>query len=458
MGLFLLALGLRTVRLGTWSFWADEVFTVRDALRFPHELTINPLPYALVALALQAFGVTEWSARVFPMLAGVGSVLAVYWIGARERGAWAGRFAGLFTALLPWHLFWSQNARHYSFVFLFAVLSAWAFHRALEQESLRAALFALLFLGIMILSHFLAGALLVGLGLYLLLGWRGGWLPRRWAPPSLVIVGPFLAGGLIVLGIPAVRAYLFSGWGRTVWARSPLYVLATFAAGATLPILTTASFGLLCWRGIPSTTSDRWLRLLSCLVVGPLAFFLLASLVQNVAGYYLFALTPFVLLLAGEGCAWAFRQPGRSPLRWLPVLLVVAGLLHGLVDYFFLEHGGRPRWKEALRELQPHLNGEDFIWMTLPDVGRYYLAHPPERILKITHADLAAPERLLGAPAGDSSGAVYVVVDANNFDTVDPSRRVRAWIDRHGERIVFVFGYARGANRSIEVYRLRKSP
>ena len=39
---------IRLWRLGDWSFWADEVFTVQDAQNFPNVLTINPVVYGMV--------------------------------------------------------------------------------------------------------------------------------------------------------------------------------------------------------------------------------------------------------------------------------------------------------------------------------------------------------------------------------------------------------------------------
>ena len=67
--IILLAAGLRLYKLDAWSFWIDEIFTLRAT---PHiaDWPIERLPLNLVLIrgATDLFGVSEWSARLAPAL------------------------------------------------------------------------------------------------------------------------------------------------------------------------------------------------------------------------------------------------------------------------------------------------------------------------------------------------------------------------------------------------------
>ena len=69
----LLAAALRFYRLGEWSFWIDEIFTINHAMshfstielllkNIPPSRNWIPVSVILDAQALKLWGVTEWSA------------------------------------------------------------------------------------------------------------------------------------------------------------------------------------------------------------------------------------------------------------------------------------------------------------------------------------------------------------------------------------------------------------
>ena len=75
---------LRFWNLGQWSFWIDEVFTVRDAqnLSFDSLRVIpNPIPYLSVKLSISIAGSREWGSRLIPCLVGVASIPMVFGFG-----------------------------------------------------------------------------------------------------------------------------------------------------------------------------------------------------------------------------------------------------------------------------------------------------------------------------------------------------------------------------------------
>ena len=62
-----------------------------------------PLQYWVTALAYEAFGVHEWTARLWPALAGFLAVLAIGYAGLALGGATLGAFAALALAGTLWH-------------------------------------------------------------------------------------------------------------------------------------------------------------------------------------------------------------------------------------------------------------------------------------------------------------------------------------------------------------------
>ena len=70
---------LRFYKLGEWSFWYDEIFTLRDISRiFELSLTNQQVSRWLIFGVINTLGTSEFSARLVPALVGVLSVPVLY--------------------------------------------------------------------------------------------------------------------------------------------------------------------------------------------------------------------------------------------------------------------------------------------------------------------------------------------------------------------------------------------
>lgn len=77
--------------------------------------------YAAVPL-VKALGLSEFSVRLTSALYGIGTVIAIFFLGRALMGAWVGLFAALFLAVCPWHLHFSRIAFELiSFPFFFVI-------------------------------------------------------------------------------------------------------------------------------------------------------------------------------------------------------------------------------------------------------------------------------------------------------------------------------------------------
>lgn len=125
---FTIGILMRFSGIGTESYWVDEMITVRLLERFD-ALTrdiVNGRPpvYMLTAyIWSQIFGTSEIATRSLNAIASSLSVLAIYAFGSRLLSHKVGLLAALFMSISAMQLYHAQDARYYSFLVLFTVLS-----------------------------------------------------------------------------------------------------------------------------------------------------------------------------------------------------------------------------------------------------------------------------------------------------------------------------------------------
>jgi mannosyltransferase len=133
-------LALRLWRLDT-DLWLDEVLTLTDFLRLPFSEIVATFPsqnqhvlYSLLArAAILIFGESFAAARLPAVLFGVASIWALFMLGRRVAGE---REALLACALMTFsyhHVWFSQNARGYSGLLFFSIVSTWLWIEAMGR-------------------------------------------------------------------------------------------------------------------------------------------------------------------------------------------------------------------------------------------------------------------------------------------------------------------------------------
>lgn len=445
---------LRFWQLGEWSFWTDEVQTVFDAEAF--SLTnspINPIPYIAAKFSVaisEKLGFMidvgdEWNIRLIFCIIGIVSIPYIFVLGKSLYSSRIGLFAASFVALSSWHLFWSQNARSYIITFLFGVLTAWFFYRAFERDSTVLTLCALFSCICLILSHLLAAAIVPALGVYTILQLLEERSRKRWTN-TLIFFIPF-AFPILMLVHPEIRGYISSGWGHNMWGRSPLYIVLTLVHGVSIPIIITAFFAVVL------KPLDRPTLFLVCFAGVPLVLLLIASQLQNVAGYYLFWSTPAYFILAAVGCdrLWDRLQPTsrRDLLRIVVPCVILVTLFSQDYLYFRYENGGRPKWREALRGISANRMPTDKIVISEPAMARYYLPEMEAIDIDVLVEDVAAFEKEWII---SGRNRLWFIVDVASFNVFDKDQVVRNWIRQRGRALGSASVYTRAKDRTIHLY------
>ncbi len=144
--LSLLLLAAFAIRLPglTESLWYDELWATRvvlgnlgDTLRAVLWDVHPPLYTALMFGWIRLFGDSELSVRAIPLMAGLSTIALMPALGARLATRSAGWVAAVLLTLSPVHIWYSQEARHYALMILFAVVLVLTWVRLDDEGSRR---------------------------------------------------------------------------------------------------------------------------------------------------------------------------------------------------------------------------------------------------------------------------------------------------------------------------------
>ena len=369
----LLAAFLRFYKLGEWSFWYDEIFTLRDVARiFELSATNQQFSRWLIYGVLNLLGTTEFNARLVPALIGIFSIPILYFPTRKIFTVPTALLFAVFLAISPWHLYWSQNARFYTPLLLFYTIGLFLVYFAIEEDRPWYLVFSLLFFGLAVMERVFAVMLVPVVAGYLI-GLK--FLPFD-KPPGL------RARNILILAVPTLLiGFLgsyrfienpekwFEGFG---WINNnPFWILSGITFYIGIPFicigLMTAVYFLL--------NKDRSVLLLTMAAIFPALLIVVLSLIQYTANRYIFvSLTPW-LILSALGVWELFKQvEGRAWIIVSGVLLILLMFPMGEnVLYYQYQNGNRDDWKGAFELVNELKVPGDMVVVTEQRMGDYYL-------------------------------------------------------------------------------------
>ena len=418
----LAAFALRIFRLGRWSFWIDELYSIRHAERIVTNGirasdSHHPIYYLLIAPLFRRFGVNEWTARLPAAIIGALTIPILILALTPIIGSSATLILGLILAVSPWHIYWSQNARFYTLTFLLQALALLALYQFGETGRWESILFYLLLYGLAILAHETSALMLVLAAAYLIL--TGIFSLATFA---LVVVTPAIFSAIIFLAlgdtfhrrVDRIRHQWREHFSqrRTI----PLVILAGTLRYIGLAMVCIALVGFFYGWAQP----NRWSILIAIVEFLPLVLAMLWACVAYSATRY-----AFIALLGFSLAAAQFAQAAFELSSWVGsavVMVIVVTSLDDLYLYYFVQHGNRAHWKEILLAAKTQIADGDLILSTAPDLAQYYLARPvrhlfAENIKSLEHVD----------------GKVWFILD-DTFDQLPTP--TRDWITQHSQIVL----------------------
>lgn len=256
--LTVLAFVLRAVRYDSFPIYGDEWNSLYNAAHLGN--SVSQALYAIqLAIVLNLFGLTEFTARLPAMLYGAASIPVIYLLARAMRGVHAGMIAAFLFAIAPFNIAQSQEVRYYSQFGFFALLAAYAYWRFLKEDNRTFGTLSVVASLLMVATTFngifpVAGMLLVLLFRRIQRSKQPG---RNWV---------FVGGALIILALITLlmRAEIYltiqrladasqslsdpgyiKGWGLSTLVK-PFFVLLNFVVGPNIsPIQFWWQIGLL---------------------------------------------------------------------------------------------------------------------------------------------------------------------------------------------------------------------
>jgi len=411
LGVLVLALlagtALRFSALSRQSYWYDEVNGIRIASRpyaeMLRELEADaspPLYYFCLHPWLHTFGDTETSTRAFSALFGVLLLPCIFLAGRRLFDAKTAYVALVLAAVAHFHVYYSQEARMYSMLGLFTLLSMISHHQAWQTGRATAWAQFILWTVLAMYTHNYGVFVALAGGVYGLSCWHGK--PGRVKAFALSLL---LTGLLYLPWFLFALRYQFSGTAITGGWLPPLklsHILDTATSlssvrlgGTGRPAFWVALAGLLAYIGCcglafrslrfkgerdrAGNSPQAGLRIACLYFVIPLAIPMLVSVFKPIflPHRYSMAAWPAFVLLAAVGMC----QVRRPALRWAVVVAIAANTGLSLLWHFAVEEKASDRDVAAV--IAERLAPQDCIVYSPHWAGvslSHYLRNPPHQL------------------------------------------------------------------------------
>jgi hypothetical protein len=202
-----------------------------------------PLFHTLLHLWIHAFGRSELAVRAYPLVWGIAAIPLMYWVGTTIYERRVGLYASFILAISPFYIWYAQEARMYTMMLVFALLSVGFLWNALQTNRFRWWAAYALSCAAGIMTQFFFGFLILGQALYFLvftviLAERNLGAERRqlsWSRPWKIFADvPELWGAL---GSVLVIAAPLAWWIPKVLSHPELFrgVSGAFNYGGTAP-------------------------------------------------------------------------------------------------------------------------------------------------------------------------------------------------------------------------------
>lgn len=436
----LLAFALRFYKLGDWSFWYDESYTLRDVRRlFELGLLDQQVSRTLIYLVVNTLGTSEFTARLAPALIGVLSIPILFFPIRQMLGPGVALLASLFLAINPWHLYWSQNARFYTALLLFYTLALLVFYFGIEKDKPWYMVLTLVLLGLAVQERLFAVFLVPVIAAYLLIL---RFLPfekpagLRWRNILILLIPSLLIGVLYSLEFIQDPQKWLRGFS---WVNNnPFWILSGVVFYVGLPFMCMGAVAAI----FMLVNKNRAALLLALAAVFPLAALMALSLFQYTANRYAFVSLTSWLILAALGVWLLFTQ--SKGLGW--VLAVGALLILTLEPiseaylYYRYQNGNRDDWKAAFTLINRLKEPGDQVVVTNTQLGDFYIGEPTQNYIRFDTENL--PE---------DGGRIWFVEDNNLGEKIVDKLR---WVETNSEMIANFDVHVRARNFKMRVYLL----
>jgi len=358
------------------SFWWDEIWstmTYAKAGFLWHVVSSigyffnNHILYSLLARgSINIFGESECAARLPALIMGLLGIITVFKFGKTFLGTPCGVIASILLAVSAFHIDHSSEARGYSGLALFSILSSFYFLKGLKTNGLRSWIFYIVFTVLGFYSHvfmiavsisqFSSSFLFVAVEKWSSL--KGGANKKAFGH---FLISLSVAGIITLLIYSPILATFFNNMGKVRFVnvnRIPfvMSLLNSFFPGV-LCIPGGIIYGVLFFFGMYCTfrKDPSLFMYLFMMLVLPLSLYLLINPMFVFERYFVFAL-PFALLVVSQGIVGFARRLGGFYKIGVVVFFVVILIFLQLPALVTMLNQDRQNYREAVRYVTDEIN------------------------------------------------------------------------------------------------------
>ena len=353
---------LRLTGLGRQSLWFDEIDVVVRAQR-PLDVILDTFTAAgengpVYNLFLWAWvriaGISEIAVRFPSAVAGALAIPLIYLLGRRLAGRSAGLVAAGLLAINPYHVWYSQEAKMYSFIVVLAILSSLLLVEALNRNTVRLWVSYVAVTTLMFYTH-VTSILVFVAQVFFILATLQTWRDRM---RPLLLSGAALTLPYIPIAIWAWRVI---GGGARTWQpdvslwEAVRIVGIKFAANRSEIFIEerlALMFAALALMGAAALVARRRLNesgvLLITLAVIPVIGIYLASTRNSVfSDRYVIVSLPAYLILVAVGIVILWRHRYIWPVGVVALVLIFSYSWATLRDVNLAETAEKEDWRSA---------------------------------------------------------------------------------------------------------------
>ncbi len=331
-----------------------------------------PLYYLYLKFFMSIFGQSDIVLKLTSVLSGALSIIIMYFTGL-EKDKKTGLIAALFTAISSFLIYYSQEVRFYSLLFLFAALSLWFTVRLVKNTNIKNIIFLTLANLLVIFTHTIGFVYvffnLVYISFKLFKDYKKV-IIKLWSIAAVIV----LAASPLIIKIFTTNSFSqwwasfsFSNWGflltdyfspvLTNLVNAPANFFYNFHAGFVIFALLPALIAIF-WIAY-AVKKDKDNAMLLCAAAGVIIVMTIASLAGKLVFItkYSIEIYPVLLLLAAYGAASVSNKVLRN------TLIILYCLIH--VIYLTLSPVSAPK----IRRAQGHKIAADLIKRAEPKEG-----------------------------------------------------------------------------------------
>lgn len=355
---------LRFYKLGYWSYWVDELYSLRAVSRPIEQIFYKPF-WLMIKFTVESLGADGFSLRILPCIFGVITIPLLYFpfkIIFNKRVALVAIF---FLTISPWHIYLSQLARWYSLLLLVSTFALFSFYFYIEKNQIKFLVASGILFLIAFRLHLTAGFVLIIAFVYLLILL----IFKKLQPDhfNTVKVKKFLAliclAGLLLIPkfLEFVKIWSEMQKNYGYWGSTPVNFTMKVLYHLTPTMAVIAVFGLILLLFQKNRLGVFFA--LYC-ILPPLILNLAAIFKTNVSAKYVFFTLPGLVLLIGYFVCFVIDQIKLHKPVFSAALVLAVALPALQTDYLYFTtgFGNRDRLKEAMKYIKELSTPDDKIF------------------------------------------------------------------------------------------------